>query len=105
MPTIAQILFWTHEISTVGVELTTEVIGGQVELGLVEEGDNLEVRGRTKELESGDSASGNETGTFAGLRAPGDFLALRLADGGGAGGGSPDTPVWRHVRPEMKSTR
>ena len=76
-----------------GVELTTEVVGGQVELGLVEERNDLEVRWCTQELDTGDGTLGDETRAPAGLRAPRDLLTLGITDGGGASGGSPDTPV------------
>ena len=80
-----------------GVKLTTEVVGGQVELGLVEEGNDLEVRRGLQELHAGDGTLGNETGTPARLRAPCDLLTLGVADSGGAAGGSPDTPVWTEM--------
>ena len=76
-----------------GVKLTTEVIGGQVELGLVQERDNLNVRGETEKLDTGDGARRNDAGATARLRAPGDGLTLGVTDEGVGLGGTPDTPV------------
>ena len=83
----------TYEISTVGVKLTTEVIGCQVELGLVKEGNDFKVRGRLEELHAGDGTSRDETSATSGLGAPRDFLTLRVTDGSRAVWWGPDTPV------------
>ena len=83
----------THQIGTMGIELTTEIVGGQVELGLVEEGDDLEVGRGLQELDTRDGALGDKTRAAAGLCAPRDLLTLRVANGGGASGWCPNTPV------------
>lgn len=83
----------TYEICTVGVKLATIVIRLQVELGLVEERDNLEVRRRTEELHTRDRASGDKPCAAAGFGAPCDLLALRVANGGRAAGRGPHAPV------------
>ena len=83
----------THEIGTVGVELTTKVIRGQVNLGLINETSDLEVRLGLDELETSDGTSGDETGTTSGLGTPGDLLMFGLTNGGAGVGGGPKTPV------------
>ena len=83
----------THQIGTMGIELTTEIVGGQVELGLVEEGDDLEVGRGLQELDTRDGALGDKTRAAAGLCAPCDLLTLRVANGGGASGWCPHTPI------------
>ena len=87
----------THKISAMRVELTAEVIGGHVDLGLVQERDDLDVRGGAQKLNTGDGTRGDETGTATRLGAPCDFLTFGLTDGGRALGGSPDTPVWAEM--------
>lgn len=88
----------THEISTVGVKLAAEIVGSQVDESLIEMDQHLKVRRRLQELNTGDSASRDETGTVTGLRAPCDFLAFGVTDSGGAGGRSPEAPVCRRFR-------
>ena len=83
----------TTEISTVGVKFSSVVIRGQVKHGLVEEGDDLEVRRGLEELDTGDSTGGDQASAVAGLGAPCDFLTFGVTDGSGAGGRSPNTPI------------
>ena len=75
------------------VELSTKVGSLQVEHGLVEEGDNLEVGLRLEELHTLDGASGDDASATTGLGAPGDFLALSVGDRRVGLCGCPDTPV------------
>ena len=83
----------TYEISAVRVQLAAKVVGGEVQLRLVEEGNDLEVRRGDKELHAGDGTRGNETGAAAGLRAPCDLLALGVANGRRSSGRGPHAPV------------
>ena len=83
----------THEVSTVGVELSSTVVGLNVDLRLVDVADDLEVAGSLHELDTSERALGDDAGTAALLGAPGDFLALGVTDGGVGLGGRPDTPV------------
>ena len=88
-----ELLRSTHKIGTVGVELSSTVIGLEVDLGLVNETNDLEVAGGLHELNTGDGASGNDAGTAALLGAPSDFLTLGVTDGRVGLGGCPNTPV------------
>lgn len=83
----------THEISTVGVELSSCVIGLQVDLGLVNETNDLHVIGCPHELHTLKSPSGNGTSTTARLCAPGDLLAFGIRNKGIRFGWSPKTEV------------
>ena len=85
----------TYEISTVGVELTTEVIRCQVELSLVNEGNDFKVGGRLEELHASDGTGRDDTSTTSGLGAPRDFLTLGVTDGRRTVWWCPDTPVLR----------
>lgn len=88
-----ELLRSTHKIGTVGVELSSTVVGLEVDLGLVNETNDLEVAGGLHELNTGDGTSGDDTGTTALLGAPGDLLTLGVTNGGAGLGGSPNTPV------------
>ena len=70
----------THEISTVGVQLTSIIVRSQVELRLVQERDNLKVRRRAEELYTRDGALRDQPCASSRLRAPRDFLAFRVAN-------------------------
>lgn len=76
-----------------GIELTTEIVGGQVDLRLVEEDKDLKVRGRLEELHASDGTVGNQTSTVAGLRAPRDLLMLGFTNSRGTSRGSPEAPI------------
>ena len=52
----------THEVKTVWVELAAGVAVEDVDLGLVDEADDLEVAGGLHELHAGDGALGDEAG-------------------------------------------
>ena len=83
----------TTEVGAMGVKLSSKVIGGKVDEGLIDETDDLDVVGGLHVLNTPEGTGGDETGPVAGLGAPGDFLVLRLTDGGGTGGGSPETEI------------
>jgi len=70
----------TALVSTVRVHLSSTVICLEVDLGLVNVADDLDVVRGLHELDTGESASGNETSAAAGLGAPGDGLALDVAN-------------------------
>ena len=57
-----------------GVHLTSRVIGGNVDLVLLNETSNLDIGGGLDELNTSQSALGDDTGTIAGLCAPGNGL-------------------------------
>ena len=72
----------TALIGTVGVHLTSRVIGGEVDLVLLDETSNLDVGSGLDELNAGQSALGDDTGSIAGLCAPGNGLRKRKEEGG-----------------------
>ena len=76
-----------------GVHLSSGVAISDVDLGLVDETDDLDVTGGLDVLETGDGARRNDAGSTARLRAPGDGLTLGVTDEGVGLGGTPDTPV------------
>jgi hypothetical protein len=75
------------------VQLSSEVIGLEVDEGLVDETDDLEVIGSPHKLNSLEGASGNKTSAMTGLGAPGDFFSFCVTDSGGTGGRSPKTEI------------
>ena len=83
----------TTEIGTVGVEFSSEVIALEVDEGLVDKTDDLDVVWGPHELNTLKGISGDETSAMTGLSAPCDFLLFRLTDGGGAGRGRPETEI------------
>jgi len=83
----------TTEIGTVGIELSSKVIRLEVDEGLVDKTNDLDVVWGPHELNTLKGTSGDETRAMAGLGAPGDFLMFGLTDGGGTGWGCPETPV------------
>lgn len=83
----------TTEVGTVGVEFSSKVVGGKVDVGLVDETDDLDVVGGPHELNTLEGASRDETRSVTGLGAPGDFLLLRLTDSGGTGGRCPKAEI------------
>lgn len=70
----------TTAISTMRVHLSSPVISENVDLGLVNEANDLDIVGRLCELESSQRASGEETSAMARLGAPGDHDTLDIAD-------------------------
>lgn len=62
------------------VKLSSIVISSQVEQYLVEETSNLDIVGSLDVLNAPESTGRNEAGAMATLGAPGDFLALGVAD-------------------------
>ena len=76
-----------------GVELSSTVVRLNVDLGLVDEADDLEVAGGLHVLDTGKGTSGDDAGALAGLGAPGDLETLGVSDGLVGGRGSPETEV------------
>jgi len=79
----------THEISTVRVKLSSVVVRGHVNLGLVDEAVDLDVRRGHKHLNTLKSTIGNEASAVTGLCAPGNFLLLGITDSRVGDGGCP----------------
>lgn len=63
-----------------GVQFSTEIAGLDIQLGLVNETDDLNVGGGTCELETLECTLGDETGSTTGLGAPGDSFTLGVCD-------------------------
>jgi hypothetical protein len=70
----------TTLIGTVGVQLSSGVVGLDVDVLLLDEASDLNVVGRLHELNAGDGTLGDDTGTIAWLRAPSNALTLGVAD-------------------------
>jgi hypothetical protein len=79
-------------IGTVGVEFSSRVVRGNVNETLVDETSDLDVVGGLQELDTGQSTSGDDTSTIAGLCAPGDGFTL----------GVTDEAVWSRRTPEAE---
>jgi hypothetical protein len=83
----------TTEVGAMGVKLSSEVIGLEVDAPLVNETDDLNVVGGLHELNTPEHASGDETRAMAGLGTPGNFRLFRVGDGGGTSWRCPETEV------------
>ena len=83
----------TAKVCAMGVEFSSIVISLEVDEGLVDKTDDLNVVWGPHELNTLKGAGGDETRAMAGLGAPGNFLVFRLANGGGAGRGCPEAEV------------
>lgn len=76
------------------VEFTAIIVLGKVDLGLVDEADNLNVVGSLHELNTCKGARRDDTSSVARFGAPGNLELLRFTDGGRAGRRSPETEIW-----------
>lgn len=76
------------------VEFTAIIVLGKVDLGLVDEADNLNVVGSPHELNTCKGARRDDTSSVARFGAPGNLELLRFTDGGRAGRRSPETEIW-----------
>jgi len=83
----------TTEISTVGVELSSSIVGQDVDLGLVDDTDNLLIVRSLHILDTFKGARGDETRAMTWLGAPSDFFSLRAADIAESIRGRPKTEV------------
>jgi hypothetical protein len=83
----------TTLISTVGIELSSGITSGNVDEGLVDVASDLNVVGCLQELDTSESALGDDTSTVAWLRAPCDTLTLDVTDEGVWLGGTPEAEV------------
>ena len=71
----------TYEVGTVGIEFTSIVIWGQIDLCLVNETGNLDVVERLDHLDTLESTIRNEARSVARLGAPCNLLCFRVTDG------------------------
>jgi len=76
-----------------GVELSSKVISREVDVGLVDKTDDLDVVWGLHELNTLKGTSGDETSAVTGLRAPRHLQLFRLTDGGGTSRGCPKTKI------------
>ena len=83
-----------HLILASRVELTTEIVGLDVDERLVHETRDHPVLVRLQELGAGNGALLHDTGAVTLLRAPCDLLTLRVGDERVLLGGSPEAEVW-----------
>lgn len=83
----------SSEIGTMGVHLSSRVVGLEVNLCLFDETDDLDVIWGPRELNTLESTTGNETGAVAGLGTPGNSLVFGFTDGGGAIRRGPDAEI------------
>lgn len=70
----------TVSVRAVRVELAALVAGGDVDLREVADAGDLDVVGGLDEVGAGEGAVGGDAGAVAGLDAPGDLDALRVAN-------------------------
>jgi hypothetical protein len=84
----------THEVSTVGVHLSSPVTAEDVDESLVDVTDGLDVVGGHHPLNTLKGAGGDETGTVPGLRAPGDHDTLDITNFTPVLRGTPQAEVW-----------
>ena len=83
----------TYLVGSVWIKLSTSVVWGQVQEGLIQERDNLDIRFRLEKLDTGYGIDWDNPRPPSGLRTPSNFYALGLADGSRAFGRCPDAPV------------
>jgi len=83
----------TAEVGAVRVQLSSIVIRLEVNEGLIDETDDLDVVWGLHELNTLESASGDKTRAMARFGTPGDCLMFSLTDGGGAIRRGPETEV------------
>lgn len=93
------------EISTVGVHLTSPVVLEDVDLGLVDETDDLNIVGGLHELDTGQGTRGDQTGTMARLRAVGDHDTLDITDLTAHVRGTPKAEVVKAIQPRSLAER
>jgi hypothetical protein len=67
-------------ISTMGVHFTSKILGVDVDLFLNDVTSDLDVVGSLDELDTGQSALGDEAGAVTGPGAPGDGLAFDITN-------------------------
>jgi len=70
-----------YQILSPSVELTTVVTSLNIDILLLDEGDNLHVVGVAKDLNTRNSAGSDSARTMTLLRAPSDFLTLSVRYG------------------------
>ena len=77
-----------------GVHLSSPVTAENVDEGLVDVADSLDVVGSLHPLNTLEGAGGDETGTVPGLRAPGYHDTLNITNFTAVLRGTPQAEVW-----------
>ena len=83
----------SSEIGTMRVHLASRIIGSEVDEGLVDKTDDLDVVGGPHELNALESATGDEASSMTGLGAPRDSFVFSLANGGRTIWWTPDAEI------------
>jgi hypothetical protein len=83
----------TAQVGTVGIKLSSVIVSSHVNLGLINESNDLNVIGCLNELDTSQSTARDQASSVPRLSAPGNFLLLGITDGGVRLGGSPQTEV------------
>lgn len=84
----------TNQVSTVGVEFSAIVTGSQVDQGLVDGSDKLNILTGDEDLDASECTGWNEPGTVSRVGTPGDFNSLGVTDGGVWLRRSPDAEIF-----------
>ena len=83
----------SSEIGTMGVHLTSRVVGLEIHLCLVDKTDDLDVIWGLHELNTLERAVGDETGSMAGFGTPCDGLVFGLTDSCGTFRWGPEAEI------------
>ena len=83
----------THQVSPMWIQLPILIGLLDINQHLVNEPDDLQVIGRTHELDAGEGVGRHDAGAAAWLGAPCDFFALRVCDGRVGFGRRPEAEV------------
>ena len=70
----------TYEVSAMGVELSSVIVGLEVDLGLVNEADDHDVVGGGDVLDTKEGTVGDDTSAMARLGAPSNFTSFTGAN-------------------------
>lgn len=84
----------TYQVSSVRVELSSVVIGLEVDLGLVNEADDLDIVRGPHVLDTLQSTRGNDASAAAWLGAPRYLFTFSVRDNRVWLGWGPETEVW-----------
>jgi len=88
----------TTEISSVGVQLASTIIGLHANIGLVDGADNLDVPRCLQDLNTSEGSGGHDTGAMPSFCAPGDGLTLGVGDSGVGSWRRPKTEIIDRVQ-------
>jgi hypothetical protein len=95
----------SSQVSTVGIEFTTKIVRLDVDQGLIDETNNLDVIRSPHELHTLEGTSGDNTSSEFGVGAPCDFLSLSVSNQRVWLWGSPETEVVKRVEERRLAER